>query len=70
MAESISIGDHIWLGAKSMFLEGVFGAASVIGNGSVVTKSFEANSVTVTNPAKIVKSNVIWTRSLKSLFDN
>jgi acetyltransferase-like isoleucine patch superfamily enzyme len=67
--EDIKIGGHVWLGAKSMILKGVcIGEGSVFGAASVVTKSVEVNSVAVGNPAKIVKSNVIWTRDMSDFF--
>lgn len=63
-AANIEVGNHVWLGAKSMILKGVsIGDGSVIGACSVVTKSVPANSVAVGSPAKVVRSNIVWTRS-------
>ena len=64
-AANIEVGNHVWLGAKSMILKGIsIGDGSVIGAGSIVTKSVSANSVAVGNPAKVVRTDIVWTRSL------
>lgn len=52
----IVIEDDVWIGAQSIVLKGVtIGARSIIGAGSVVTKSIPSDSIAVGNPCKIVK---------------
>ena len=55
-AESITLNNNVWLGAGVIVLGGVtIGENSVIGAGSVVTKSVEANSFYAGNPAKKIR---------------
>ncbi|GAB6012659.1 acyltransferase [Viscerimonas tarda] len=59
--ESIEIGNHVWVGVKTMLLKGVkIGDDSVIGAQSLVTKDVPANSIAAGNPAKVVKSDITW----------
>lgn len=53
----IVIEDDVWVGAHSIILKGVtIGARSIIGAGSVVTKSIPADCVAAGNPCKVIKS--------------
>ena len=55
-AKPISIGSNVWIGGGSIILPGVeIGNDSVIGAGSVVTKSLPNNIVAVGNPCKIIR---------------
>ena len=55
-AKPIEIGDGCWIGEKVCILPGVnIGKKSIVGAGSVVTKSIPAYSIAVGNPAKIIK---------------
>lgn len=52
----IVIEDDVWIGAQSIILKGVtIGARSIIGAGSVVTKSIPADCIAAGNPCKVVK---------------
>ena len=52
----IVIGNNCFIGAKSIILPGVsLGDRTIVGAGSVVTKSFESGNVVIAgNPAKII----------------
>jgi acetyltransferase-like isoleucine patch superfamily enzyme len=52
----VSIGKHVWIGAKSIILKGVsIGDNSIIGAGSIVTGDVEKNTIVAGNPAKKIK---------------
>jgi acetyltransferase-like isoleucine patch superfamily enzyme len=53
---SIIIEDDVWIGANAIILKNVtLGKGSVVGAGSVVTKSVEPNAIVAGNPAKLIK---------------
>lgn len=52
----IVIEDDVWIGAQSIVLKGVtIGARSIIGAGSVVTKSIPADCIAAGNPCKVIR---------------
>lgn len=52
----VVIGDGCWIGEKVIILPGVsIGKKTIIGGGSVVTKSIPDYCIAVGNPAKIIK---------------
>ena len=55
----ISIGDDVWIGARSIILPGVtIGKGSIIGAGSVVTKDVRPYSICAGNPARVIRSRL------------
>lgn len=57
----VKIGNHVWVGAKSMILKGVtIGDGAVVAAGSVVTKDVPAGALVAGNPAKVVRDGVTW----------
>lgn len=60
-AKNITLGDKVWIADDVVILKGVeVGSSSVVGIGSVLTKSIPSNSIAVGNPAKVVKENITW----------
>ena len=55
--EPVEIGNNVWLGSRVMVLRGVtIGDNSVVGAGSVVTRSIPANSVAAGVPARVIRA--------------
>jgi len=58
IGKSIRIGKGAWIGAGVILLPGIeIGEYSIIGAGSVVTKSIGANVTAVGNPCKVIAVN-------------
>ncbi len=52
----VTIEEDVWIGANCQILKGVtIGARSVIGAGSVVTKSIPADCIAAGNPCRVVR---------------
>jgi acetyltransferase-like isoleucine patch superfamily enzyme len=52
----VTIEDDVWIGARAVILHGVsVGRGSVIGAGSIVTKSVPPYAIAAGNPAKIIR---------------
>ncbi|EGQ7766529.1 TPA: acetyltransferase [Vibrio parahaemolyticus] len=65
---SVIIHDNVWLGEGVFVMPGVtIGKNSIIGAGSVVTKSIPENVIAVGNPAKIIKSFCLESNSWRTV---
>lgn len=59
----VELGNHVWVGASVMICKGVkIGDGSVIGARSFVTKDVPPYTIAAGVPAKVVKTNVRWSR--------
>jgi acetyltransferase-like isoleucine patch superfamily enzyme len=57
IASPTSIGDEAWIGANVVILKGVtIGQRTIVGAGSVVTKSLPSDVVAVGVPAKVIRT--------------
>jgi acetyltransferase-like isoleucine patch superfamily enzyme len=61
MTAPITIGNHVWIGARAIILKGVtIGDGAIIAAGAVVNKDVPPNSIAGGIPAKVLKSGVTW----------
>lgn len=57
----VVIGDHVWIGSKSVILKGVnIGNGAIVAAGSVVTRDIAAGVMVAGNPAKVIKESCTW----------
>lgn len=61
-SSEIFIGNHVWIGCKSLILKGsVISDNNIIGANSLVSsKLLQSNSVYAGNPVRIVKQDISW----------
>lgn len=63
-AQSVSLGEHCWIGQNSLILKGVqVGDGSIVGAASVLTHDVPPNSIAAGVPAKTVREGVFWSLS-------
>lgn len=59
--ESIEIGDRVGLTREVMVLKGaIIGSDVVIGARSIVSKKILPNTLAVSIPARVVRTNITW----------
>lgn len=59
----IKIGNHVWIGARSIVLYNTdIGDGSIIGAGCVVKNKIPNNCIAVGTPARVIKCNIVWSR--------
>lgn len=62
-AASVSIGDHVWLGLRSMIMKGSeIGDGAVVAAGAVVSGQVPPHTIVAGSPARVVRENVEWRR--------
>ncbi|WP_068259965.1 acyltransferase [Janibacter limosus] len=62
-SRSIWVGDHVWLGQEALILKGAhIGSGSILGARSVLTKDVPSNASAAGSPARVVGSDIFWTR--------
>ncbi len=68
---TITIGDHVWVGMRSIILnKTVLGKCDIIGAGSIVKGEYPNNCVIAGSPAKVIRKNVTWSaNSLRDTLD-
>ncbi len=64
----VKIGNHVWIGMRSIILKGVtIGDGAIIAAGSVVTKDIPANTIAGGVPARVIRDNVMWKDKLEAV---
>lgn len=63
-SRNIQIGNHVWLGTRTLILKGtIISNDSIVGAASVINKHFlEPNIIIAGQPGKIVRKGVNWAR--------
>lgn len=65
VAADVVIGDHVWLGLRSMIMKGAtIGDGAVVAAGAILSGPAPANAVMAGIPARVVRENIVWRREL------
>ena len=60
----VELGDHVWVGRNATLTSDVIiGNGAIIGTGAIVTKNIPAMSIAVGIPARVIRSDMTWSRS-------
>ena len=64
----VILGDHVWLGRRANVIANTkIGSGVIVGTAAVVTNDVPEHVTVVGSPARIVKTNVTWTREKNAL---
>ncbi len=68
----IEIGDHVWVGMRSIILNRtVIGHSGVVGAGTLVKGEFPNNCIIAGMPAKVIRKNITWSaESLRNTMEH
>lgn len=62
-AASVEIGDHVWLGLRSMVMKGArIGDGAVVAAGALVSGAVEPGCIVGGTPARVLRRGVVWRR--------
>lgn len=62
--KKIIIGNHVWIGQDATVLYNTeIGDGSIVGTKSLVKSKFPNNCVIAGNPARLIKTDVAWSRT-------
>lgn len=61
--DKINIGNHVWVGLRSVILSSSIGTSSIIGAGSIVKGNIPEKCIAVGNPAVVKKHNILWSKN-------
>lgn len=62
-AKPVIIGNHVWIAPNSEIMKGaIIGNGAIVGSQTTVNNTIPENCLAVGRPAKIVRSNIYWTR--------
>lgn len=65
---TIKLGDHVWIGMSAVLLNGTeVDSGSIIGMGSIVKGKFPNNCSIAGNPARVIRKNIAWSRSIMDM---
>lgn len=58
---SITIGNHVWMGANAILLGGAdIGSGSIVGMNSVSSSKIPSHVIIAGNPARIIRRDIVW----------